>query len=166
MGGEGGVAEGVAEGSRQDAAKEAEKALVAKEATQACEGVRRSSPSRCEGSPSRCEGSPSRCEGSPSRCEGAPPLGVRRRSSPSRWDCGWLDGWTSPTAGGGQGRGSVCISATSCTQTSSAAGPGQASRMSTEMGECVHAQHGFILATVRFMQCRVRRERARTRTLY
>ena len=49
MGGEGGVAEGVAEGSRQDAAKEAEKALVAKEATQACEGVRRSSPSRCEG---------------------------------------------------------------------------------------------------------------------
>ena len=38
MGGEGGVAEGVAEGSRQDAAKEAEKALVAKEATQACEG--------------------------------------------------------------------------------------------------------------------------------
>jgi len=56
MGGEGGVAEGVAEGSRQDAAKEAEKALVAKEATQACEGVRRSSPSRCEGSPSRCEG--------------------------------------------------------------------------------------------------------------
>jgi hypothetical protein len=42
--------------SRQDAAKEAEKALVAKEATQACEGVRRSSPSRCEGSPSRCEG--------------------------------------------------------------------------------------------------------------
>jgi len=128
MGGEGGVAEGVAEGSRQDAAKEAEKALVAKEATQACEGV--------------------------------------RRSSPSRWDCGWLDGWTSPTAGGGQGRGSVCISATSCTQTSSAAGQGQASRMSTEMGECVHAQHGFILATVRFMQCRVRRERARTRTLY
>ena len=56
MGGEGGVAEGVAEGSRQDAAKEAEKALVAKEAMQACEGVRRSSPSRCEGSPSRCEG--------------------------------------------------------------------------------------------------------------
>ena len=56
MGGEGGVAEGVAEGSRQDAAKEAEKALVAKEATQACEGVRRSSPSRCEGSTSRCEG--------------------------------------------------------------------------------------------------------------
>jgi len=56
MGGEGGVAEGVAEGSRQVAAKEAEKALVAKEATQACEGVRRSSPSRCEGSPSRCEG--------------------------------------------------------------------------------------------------------------
>jgi hypothetical protein len=135
MGGEGGVAEGVAEGSRQDAAKEAEKALVAKEATQACEGVRRSSPSRCEG-------------------------------SPSRWDCGWLDGWTSPTAGGGQGRGSVCISATSCTQTSSAAGQGQASRMSTEMGECVHAPHGFTLATVRFMQCRVRRERARTRTLY
>ena len=39
MGGEGGVAEGVAEGSRQDAAKEAEKALVAKEATQACEGA-------------------------------------------------------------------------------------------------------------------------------
>ena len=150
MGGEGGVAEGVAEGSRQDAAKEAEKALVAKEATQACEGVRR------------------RGEGTPPLGVKAPPLGVkaRRRSSPSRWDCGWLDGWTSPTAGGGQGRGSVCISATSCTQTSSAAGQGQASRMSTEMGECVHAQHGFILATVRFMQCRVRRERARTRTLY
>ena len=37
MGGEGGFAGGVAEGSRQ-AAKEAEKALVAKEATQACEG--------------------------------------------------------------------------------------------------------------------------------
>ena len=36
-GGEGGFAGGVAEGSRQ-AAKEAEKALVAKEATQACEG--------------------------------------------------------------------------------------------------------------------------------
>ena len=37
MGGEGGFAGGVAEGSRQ-AAKEAEKALVAKEATQVCEG--------------------------------------------------------------------------------------------------------------------------------
>ena len=37
MGGEGGFAGGIAEGSRQ-AAKEAEKALVAKEATQACEG--------------------------------------------------------------------------------------------------------------------------------
>ena len=97
------------------------------------------------------------------RTRGAPPLG------------GLADGWTRRRPAGVEGRGlyasrlralhlgyELCISATSCTQTPSAAGQGQASRTSTEMGECVHAPHGF---TVRFMHCRVRDGRGRGHVL-
>ena len=97
------------------------------------------------------------------RTRGAPPLG------------GLTDGWTRRRPAGVEGRGlyasrlralhlgyELCISATSCTQTPSAAGQGQASRTSTEMGECVHAPHGF---TVRFMHCRVRDGRGRGHVL-
>lgn len=96
------------------------------------------------------------------RTRGAPPLG------------GVADGWTRRRPAGVEGRVSMhlgyelCISATSCTQTPSAAGQGQASRTSTEMGECVHAPHGFMALSHRAIHappCE-RRARARTRTPY
>ena len=102
------------------------KALVAKEATQACEREEL-------------------------------PLSVGSRTA------GPADGRRGSRAGVCMHLGyELCISATSCTQTPSAAGQGQASRTSTEMGECVHAPHGF---TVRFMHCRVRDGRGRGHVL-
>ena len=108
------------------------KALVAKEATQACEREEL-------------------------------PLSVGSRTA------GPADGRRGSRAGVCMHLGyELCISATSCTQTPSAAGQGQASRTSTEMGECVHAPHGFMALSHRAIHappCE-RRARARTRTPY